>query len=1052
MRTPADKTVTSATDRTPRRPNVGRPQAETAAEDDLVSGPDDIDSSGAAATNEGYAETGLRSANHHDRIGLCGRVSVEVSGRRLDGEFSGDRARLCLAYLVLNRARPVRRDELITAVWPEHLPENPEAALATLLSRLRHALGPDAIEGRADVRLVLTNDLRIDVEEAIEAVGRADERLAGGDLIGASIAATAALECAERELLPGLEGDWIAEHRQALVDARLRALECRAEAALRLGGPALATAERAARDLISISPYRESAHRLLMRGLAARGDEPEALAAYEALRKLLRDELGATPSAETVELHKRLLEGEVDDSLRQGTGARSLSGTLTIVVAELIETDRLADRLDEEAAAAVRVTGLQLMRDAARTSEGKELQVRGDGLVLAFDSVLKALSCVTLIQQFLAHHARLNPRRALAARSGVSVGEVPSEGDALLGDAVAAARELCRRASQDQVLVSDLVASLARLTGNHEFVEIQPRDPHEHPEGPGVHELRWRSAARGGGEAIAGGDPGGSATTPLDAAEVAELKRILQLTGIDAPLEGRYSIVFAYPGQGVGDLHLELSGCTTQVCAILEETTTFEQHGVHVIGLSTEPSVPPAGCAEITFPVGILPQDVLGGILPAVERGDRRYAARTSFVVFPDGAGMRITEVSDVIAHVRKSFDVAIGRRLNAYRDAAFAHLARGSSLPSSVGVRELLSPGADSVGIPRVEVKLDLVSKLAAPDVIASEAGYIDRINRLFEEHGLERLFPAVLSICTDEEPAWYLMEAVNPVPLDRLIFEDDARTVLRTDRRELLAGLLERVATLYELTLRREIPRVARYHYLGRFVDIPGREDAQATFASLVGGELESLLVRRVVLDGSFTCHSFREQIEFLEGNVEALLEPVGAYVHGDLHLPNMVLDETGEKVVLIDPRVVWDGNDVGDPGFCDPVYDLATLLHSLHAMSAILRAIETGRTETLLEMEDSAPTEALVVQPGVLHLHENPMLEWFTGWVEHAIPPSVLGTSWRARLHIGAANAFLGWLKYARAIQTGDAWLATYAAVVYHLECGRRELERQREGVAG
>ena len=137
-----------------------------------------------------------------------------------------------------------------------------------------------------------------------------------------------------------------------------------------------------------------------MRGLAARGDEPEALAAYEALRKLLRDELGATPSAETVELHKRLLEGEVDDSLRQGTGARSLSGTLTIVVAELIETDRLADRLDEEAAAAVRVTGLQLMRDAARTSEGKELQVRGDGLVLAFDSVLKALSWVGVTGEF----------------------------------------------------------------------------------------------------------------------------------------------------------------------------------------------------------------------------------------------------------------------------------------------------------------------------------------------------------------------------------------------------------------------------------------------------------------------------------------------------------------------------------------------------------------------------------------------------------------------------------------------------------------------------
>lgn len=989
---------------------------------------------------------------HRGRIELCGRVSAEVAGRRLDGAFSGDRARLCLAYLALNRERPVRRDALIAAVWPEQLPQNPEAALATLLSRLRHALGPDVIEGRAEIRLVLPQELRIDVEEATDAIARAEERLEGGDLVGASMAATAALEVAERELLPGLEGDWIEEHRQALAGTRLRALECRAEAALRLGGPALATAERAARDLIGISPYRESAHQLLMRSLAARGDPPEALAAYEALRKLLRDELGATPSAETVELHQRLLEGEVDDSTRQGKGA-PLSGTLTIVVAELVEADRLAGHIDEEAAAAVRVTGLQLMRDAARTSEGKELQMTGDGLVIAFASVLKALSCVTLMQQFAAHHARLNPERGVAVRSGISVGEAPSEEAALLGGAAAIARELCRRAGPDQVLVNELVASLAPATGGHEFVEIEPRAPDERPGVPAVHELRWRSGAQYGAEPIAGADPGGSELTALDEVAVGELERILQLSGIvDAQLGDHYSVVFAYPGQGVGDLHLELSGCTTQVCAILEETSTFEQHGVHVIGLSTEPSVPPSGCAEISFPVGIVPQDLLGGILPAVERGDRRYSARSSFVVFPDRTGVRMTGVSDVLAHVRKSFDIAMGRRLSGYRDAALAHLAQGSSLPSSVDVRELLAPGADSVGIARVEVNLDLVSKLAAPDVIASEAGYIDRINRLFEEHRLERLFPAVVSICTEENPAWYLMEAVNPVPLDSLVFEDDARTVLRTDRRQLLAGLVERVAALYELTFRPEVPRVARYHYLGRFLDIPGRDDAQATFASLVGGELESLLARRVVLDGGFTCRSFREQVDFLERNLDALLEPVGAYIHGDLHLPNMLLDEAGEKVVLIDPRVVWDGNDVGDPGFCDPVYDLATLLHSIHAMSAILRAIETGKTEALLDTEDPGPGEPLVVKPGVLQLHDNPVLEWFAGWVEHALPPSVLGTSWRARLHIGAANAFLGWLKYARAIQTGDAWLATYAAVVYHLECGRRQLKGDAGGGEG
>lgn len=991
-----------------------------------------------------------RGTRRQGRIDLCGTVSVALAGRRLDEAFSGARARLCLGYLALHRDRPVRRDELIEAVWGDRAPENPDAALATLLSRIRRALGPDVVQGRGNLQLVLPGDVRIDVEEADEAVERAESRLEAGDLVGASRAAAAAAEVSERELLPGLEGDWLDSERAEFLDVRLRALECRAEAALRLRGPALAAAERAARELIRVSPYREPAHRLLMRALAARGDTAQALAAYEELRALLREELGTTPSAQTLELHRRLLAGEVDEAPSPAPDGRGLSGTLTILAAELGQTDIAASSLGEDAAAAARVTGMQLLRDAGRTSEGRALHEAGDRIVVAFDSVLKALSCATLMQQFVSHHAQVNSNRALTVSCGVSVEEVLSREGLPPAGAGAAARELCRQAEPEQVLVGDLVPRLTPADARHEFTELERRDGEGDAASAPVYEMSWRPAATDAREPLAAGAARGADPVPLDAAELDELDRILELSGVKAPLAGRYTVVFAYPGQGVGDLHLELSGCTTEICAILEETTSFEQHGVHVIGVSTEPSAPPPGCAEITFPVGVVPQDELGGVLPVVERGGRRYAARTSFVVFPDRSGVRIAAGEDVIGHVRRSFDVAIARRLGAYQEAMLAHLARGSRLRSSADVPELLERGADSVGIPRVEVKLDLVSKLALAEIVAAEAGYIDRINRLFEEQGLERLFPAVVAICTDEDPAWYLMEAVNPVPLDRLAFADDERTVLSDQGRELLAGVLERIGSLYELTLRQETPAVARYHYLERFAAIPRREDTQATFQSLVGGDLESMLRRELVID-SFACRPFRDQLAFLESNVEALLEPVGAYVHGDLHLPNMLLDEKGESVVLIDPRVVWDGNDVGDPGFCDPLYDLATLLHSVHAMSPILRAIESGATERLLEVEDAGPPEPLVLGADVLRLHDNPVVEWFADWVEHVLPRPLLSDSWRARLHIGAANAFMGWLKYARSMQTRDAWLATYAAVAYHLECGRRELERSEKGDA-
>ena len=87
----------------------------------------------------------------------------------------------------------------------------------------------------------------------------------------------------------------------------MRALELVGRACLAIGGGEVDTAERAARELIERAPYRESGHRLLMEALAARGNAAEALLAFEALRRRLRDELGAAPSPSTQAVQRRLL-------------------------------------------------------------------------------------------------------------------------------------------------------------------------------------------------------------------------------------------------------------------------------------------------------------------------------------------------------------------------------------------------------------------------------------------------------------------------------------------------------------------------------------------------------------------------------------------------------------------------------------------------------------------------------------------------------------------------------------------------------------------------
>lgn len=247
-------------------------------------------------------------ASDGTRIQLCGRLVVELAGRRVEDELPGRQGRLLFGYLAATRARRSTRDELVDALWPGGPPDAAEASLAALLSKLRRVLGSGGLEGKGEVRLVLPPDAWVDLEAAGVGVHRAESAVALGQWIEAWAPARTALYVAERGLLPGYDAPWIEERRRWLDDVRLRALECVGTVGLHMGGTELAAAERAGRALVAAAPFRESGHRLLMEALAARDNGAEALRAYDRLRVLLREELGVAPGAATQQLHRHLLE------------------------------------------------------------------------------------------------------------------------------------------------------------------------------------------------------------------------------------------------------------------------------------------------------------------------------------------------------------------------------------------------------------------------------------------------------------------------------------------------------------------------------------------------------------------------------------------------------------------------------------------------------------------------------------------------------------------------------------------------------------------------
>jgi DNA-binding SARP family transcriptional activator len=242
------------------------------------------------------------------RIQLCGRLTVELAGTRVEAALPGAKGRLLFAYLVLNRDRRITRDELLMAVYGEDASAEQHPSLSVLLSKLRSVIGHERLAGRSEIELVLPADAFVDVEAAREGLHRAESHVAAGEWAESWGPAGVAYHVARRPLLQGEDRPWLDEWRRRLQDVQLRGLECFAEARLGLGGPTLSQAEDCARQLIELAPYRETGHRILIEALERRGNVAEALLAYDRLRVLLREELGVAPSPALQNVHRRLLD------------------------------------------------------------------------------------------------------------------------------------------------------------------------------------------------------------------------------------------------------------------------------------------------------------------------------------------------------------------------------------------------------------------------------------------------------------------------------------------------------------------------------------------------------------------------------------------------------------------------------------------------------------------------------------------------------------------------------------------------------------------------
>lgn len=241
---------------------------------------------------------------------ILGGFELRFAGETVD--LSTRKTACLLAFLACTAPVPQPREKLATLLWSSGNDARARHNLRQAISGLRRILGQGAIV--ADSSTVV---LRLDVLDCDAA------RL--GRLLGKtnSVALAEAAALYDGTLLADIYvdepawNDWLTTERARIDELAISAMVAHAEQELVAGRvvDALKVAHRA----VAQNRFREDAHRVLLRSLAAAGRKSDAIRQFHELRAFLKMELGAVPDAET----RQIIADLAEQDAKSGTLAAS---------------------------------------------------------------------------------------------------------------------------------------------------------------------------------------------------------------------------------------------------------------------------------------------------------------------------------------------------------------------------------------------------------------------------------------------------------------------------------------------------------------------------------------------------------------------------------------------------------------------------------------------------------------------------------------------------------------------------------------------------------
>jgi class 3 adenylate cyclase len=189
------------------------------------------------------------------------------------------------------------------------------------------------------------------------------------------------------------------------------------------------------------------------------------------LERVLAEKLRAQGSSSSSEIKRTI------DAVAASFGARrpdlaphaAPDGTVTLIFSDMEGFTEMTERLGDLAAREVIRRHNAIVRRCLREHGGYEVELQGDGFLLAFGGARKAALCAVAIQRALAEDALAHRDQPIRVRIGLHTGEALRDAERFFGRTVILAARIASQAAGGEILVSSLLQELLASAGDLRF-------------------------------------------------------------------------------------------------------------------------------------------------------------------------------------------------------------------------------------------------------------------------------------------------------------------------------------------------------------------------------------------------------------------------------------------------------------------------------------------------------------------------------------------------------------------------------------------------------